>query len=91
VSPYGVLRGFSGALTAGLAVLLVVLVGAWAAAVAAGTPGPGAVMLAGHLVAVAAAAFLQRVVDRRRGLLGLSAAGGVLLVVAAVVLVFWWD
>lgn len=91
MSPYGVLRGFAGALTAGLGVLWVVLAGAWVAAVAAGTPGPGAAVLLGHLVAVLAAVLLQRLVDRQRGALGWSAACGVLLIVVAVVVAFWWD
>jgi hypothetical protein len=90
VSGYGAVRGCAGVLTAGLVLLGVVLLGAWGAALLAGTPGPGASMLLGHLVAVLAAVGLQRLVDRRGDRLGVAAAFGVFVLVAAVIGVFWW-
>ncbi|HEY4005247.1 MAG TPA: hypothetical protein VGM60_08705 [Pseudonocardia sp.] len=86
-----VLRGCSGALAAGLAILLVVLLGSWVAAVAAGTPGPGGLVLLGHTAAAGLAGVLQRVADRRRGPAGLFAAAGVAALTAGVVSVFWWS
>ena len=83
------LRATGGALAAGLAVLAVVLVGAWVLALSQGDPGPRARLLVGHLVAAALAVWLQRVADRRADRVGRVAAAGVLLVAAAVV-VFWW-
>jgi uncharacterized membrane protein len=77
-------------LTGGLAILLVVLVGSWVASMAAGTPGPGGLVLLGHLVAAAIAAGLQSVADRRGDRVGLAAAVGVLVVAVVVGLIFWW-
>ncbi|WP_051342929.1 hypothetical protein [Pseudonocardia spinosispora] len=91
MTPRVLLRGLAGALTAGLAVLLVVLIGSWVAGVAAGTRGPGGLMLGGHVAAVCAAVVLQRVADRRGDGVGAAAAVGVLAVTAVVVIVFWWS
>jgi hypothetical protein len=83
------LRGLSGVLTGGLAILLMVLVGSWVASALAGTPGPGAELLVGHLVAAGLAAWLQRVADQRSDTAGLVASCAVLLVAVVVALVFW--
>jgi hypothetical protein len=80
-----------GALTAGLVALAVALVVVWAVAAALGEPGPGAPMLAGHLVAAVIAVALQRVADRRAGRAGRLAAVGAVLVVAAVIGGYWWS
>lgn len=85
------LRGCSGLLTGGLAILFAVLVGSWVASMVVGTPGPGGSVLLGHLGAVGAAAGLQRVADRRRDRFGVFAAIGVVVIGVLVALVFWWD
>lgn len=91
VTPWVLLRGLAGALTAGLAVLMVVLLGSWVAGIAAGTRGPGVLMLGGHIATVALAVLFQRVVDRRSDWVGFAAATGVLVLATVVVIVFWWN
>ena len=83
------LRGCSGLLTGGLVTIFVVLVGAWAASMVVGTPGPGEWMLLGHCAAAGVAGGLQHVADRRNDRGGVVAALGVVVVVVVVALVFW--
>ncbi|MBO0848770.1 MAG: hypothetical protein J2P20_04860 [Pseudonocardia sp.] len=85
------LRLVGGAFTAGLVVLAVALVVIWAVAAALGQPGPGASVLAGHLVAAVLAVALQRIADRGAATAGRLAAVGAVLVVAAVIAVYWWN
>lgn len=83
------LRAVSGAVAAGL-VALAAAVGI-AAAVAGERPGPGAGMLAGHLVVAASAVALQVVAQRRRGLSGVLAALAVIALAVAVLWLWWWS
>jgi purine-cytosine permease-like protein len=83
-----VVRWCSGVVAGGLAVLLVLLAGSWVGSAAAGSAGPGGVVVLGHLVAACCAVVLQRVADRRRDRTGLAASVGV-LVVAGCTAAFW--
>jgi hypothetical protein len=83
------LRGLSGVLAGGLAVLVVALVGAWIAAERNGVPGPGPDTLAWHAVAAVAAVLAQRHADRRPGADGVVAALAVVAITVMVLAVQW--
>ena len=68
------LRGLSGVLVGGLVALALVLLAGWFYADRIGLPGPGAGMLAGHLVAAAVAVAAQVWADRRTDRVGTLAA-----------------
>lgn len=85
----GVLRGLSGALAAGVVLLLAVVLGGWVYAGIQGEPGPGVGVLIGHAVAAVAAVGLQLVADRRADGWGAAAAAGVIAVAVAVVAFYW--
>ncbi len=85
----GFLRGLSGVLAGGLVVLVVVLVVAWVVAAREGSPGPGAAMLAGHVVAAAVAVAVQVYADRTPGPRGTLAALGVVVLIGMVLTSAW--
>jgi len=89
-APERLLRATGGALSAGLAVFAVGMLGVWLLAFSNDDPGPRARLLAGHLVAAVLAVGLQRVADRRPDRVGRAAAGGVLVVALLVAVLFWW-
>jgi hypothetical protein len=86
----GLWRELSAALAVGLAVLAGVVLVFQILAWMRGMPGPGAVTVAGHLVAAGLALLGQRFAARLRG----PAAGALVLGVVAVGLatlwIFWW-
>lgn len=73
------LCGFSGVLVGGLVALALVLVVAGIMAQQRAVPGPGALTIAGHIVAALVAVLVQRRADRMSGV---AAAGAALAVVA---------
>jgi hypothetical protein len=83
------LRGLAGGLTGGMVVLALVLVAAALVADRRGTPGPGAVTLAVHLVAAGGLVALQRWSDRRPDGSGAAGAGAVVAISAAVLAAQW--
>ena len=88
VTPRRVLRGVSGLIAGGLVVVFLILAGSWVGSAAAESSGPGAPIVAAHLVAAIAAVVLQRQADRREDGLGAAASVGV-LVVAGFAGVLW--
>lgn len=86
----GFWRDLSGALSVGLAVLAVVVLVFQAVGWVRGVPGPGAVMVFGHLVAAGAAIGAQRFADRRTGWPATVAGLGVVVVVLVALWLFWW-
>lgn len=84
-------RELSGALAAGMVLLAVVVIGAQVYAAVRGTPGPGFLMVAGHIGAGALCLACQRMLDRRTG--RATIVPGVLLVVVALATLwlFWWS
>lgn len=84
------LRGLSGAVTAGLVVLAVVVVGAQYIGSQREFPGPGTVSVAAHIGAAVAAIVVQHFADHRRR--GVSVISSVLVFVIAGVLLWtqWW-
>ncbi|MFC4605671.1 hypothetical protein [Rhodococcus kronopolitis] len=84
------LRAFSGAVTAGVVVLTLVVIGTAYLGGRRGFPGPGAVSVTAHVVAAVVVVAAQRFADRRRG--GSAAAGSavVLLVTVALLWTQWW-
>jgi hypothetical protein len=87
----GWLLTLSGTVLAGLVVLALGLVLVWAVVGATGSPGPGPVMLAGHLVGAGLAVFLHRTARRRADAPGWAAAFGAPGVLLVLGLLFWWN
>jgi uncharacterized membrane protein YpjA len=83
------LRGFSGLLAGGLVALAVLLLVAAIVAQQRAVPGPGAVMVAGHVAAAVAAVLVQRRADRARGPAAVGAAIAVVALTAVVLAVQW--
>jgi hypothetical protein len=85
------LRGVSGALTAGLVVLAITLVIAQVIAGRAGHPGPGILMIVVHLSAAIVAVLLQRASDHSRR--GIRWQGPLLILLLGALLFWfaWWQ
>ncbi|KAA2264115.1 hypothetical protein F0L68_08870 [Solihabitans fulvus] len=83
-------RGFAGSLAVGLVLLALVVIGFQVYAGSHGEPGPGAWVVAGHVVAAVVAVVAQRFADRRDGPVGVLAGLGVVAVSAVTLWVFWW-
>jgi hypothetical protein len=83
-------RGVSGALAVGLVLLALAMIGVQVYAGIRDLPGPGLGVVAGHVVAAAAAVVAQVVADRRRG--WVVAVCGLLVVLLAVgtLWLYWW-
>jgi hypothetical protein len=86
----GVRRELSGALSVGLAVLALVVLVFQLIAWGRGVPGPGAVMVLGHVALAAVAVAAQRVADRRTGWPATAAVLGVVVVTGTALWLFWW-
>lgn len=86
----GLWRELSGALAVGISVLAVVVVVFQVLAWVRDMPGPGATMVAGHLVAAVLAVVVQRFADRYSGWLAAVATLGVLAITGATLWLFWW-
>lgn len=83
-------RGLSGVLSAGLVALaLTVCLAQWLAG-SSGDPGPGAAVVAGHVLAALAAVVLQLAAERFRGRIATLAAWSVVVLAAAVLWFGWW-
>lgn len=84
------LRGLSGAVTAGLVVLAIVVAGAQYLGAQRGFPGPGTVSVASHIGAAVAAVVIQHFADHRRR--AVSALASLLVLAVAGVLLWtqWW-
>jgi hypothetical protein len=81
--------GLSGVLAGGLVALAItVCVAQWLAG-ASGYPGPGSIVIAGHVLAALAAVILQVTAERFHGRIATLAAWSV-VVLAAAVLWFGW-
>ncbi|MGH3864188.1 hypothetical protein [Actinokineospora sp.] len=89
--PPGFLRELSGALTLGLCVLALVVVGLQVLAASKGMPGPGLPIVLGHAVAAIAAVVVQRQADRRPGSVAALPVLLVAAITAATTWFFWWS
>jgi hypothetical protein len=83
------LRGFSGVLAGGLVALAAALLAAGIVARQHSVPGPGALSVAGHVVAAVVAVLVQRRADRATGVAGAGAALGVVALTAVVLGAQW--
>jgi hypothetical protein len=86
--PMRLLKAFSGAVAAGFLVLAAVV--AASAVLAGDRPGPGAGVVAGHVLVAAVAVALQIYSQRRRGALGFIGAVAVLALTGAALWYWWW-
>lgn len=89
--PSGFWRELSGALTLGLCVLALVVIGLQALASSKDMPGPGLPIVLGHVVTAIAAVVLQRQADRRQGSVAALPVLLVTVVTAATTWFFWWS
>ncbi len=84
------LRGLSGAVTAGLVVLAVVVAGAQYLGSQRGFPGPGTVSVAAHIAAAIGAVVIQHFADHRRRAVSVIASLLVLAVAGILLWTQWW-
>ena len=84
-----VLRGVSGVLAGGLAVLLIALTVAWYLSANADVPGPGTGTLVWHAVTVVVVVPAQAYADRNTGSRGTVAALAVGVTAAALLTLQW--
>ncbi|MDQ2709605.1 MAG: hypothetical protein M3Z25_19135 [Actinomycetota bacterium] len=84
-------RRFSGLVVAGLVVLAIGLLVAWALAATAGSAGPGPAMLVGQVLGAAVALMLHRVALSRTDRRGYLAAFGVVGTLFLLGTLFWWS
>jgi hypothetical protein len=83
-------RGCTGAIAAGMVVLVLALLGAQVFAAEHATPGPGAAMIGGNAAAAALAVACQWYADRSRGGRAAAAQLAVLVVAATALWFSWW-
>jgi hypothetical protein len=84
-------RELAGALAVGLSVLAVVVLVFQVLAWIRGVPGPGAMMVVGHLGAAVLAVAVQRVADRTSGATAAVAAIAVAAITGATMWLLWWS
>lgn len=84
------LRGLSGAVTAGLVVLAVVVAGTQYLGSQRGFPGPGTVSVAAHIAAAILAIVIQHFADHRHRAVSALASLSVFLVAGALLWTQWW-
>lgn len=85
-----ILRALSGSVAVGLVMLAIGIVVVSIMGGRRGFPGPGTESLVVHLAGSAAVVLLQRISDRRRGVLAAMASLAVFAVAAAVLWTQWW-
>ncbi len=86
----GFWRELAGALTFGLCLLALVVLGVQILSWVQGVPGPGVGVVIGHIVAAVAAIMAQRFADRRRGPMASLGVFAVLISAAGALWFFWW-
>jgi hypothetical protein len=86
----GFWRELSGALTVGMAVLAAVVLVFQLLAWLRGMPGPGLLMVLGHVLAAVLVVLAQQFADRRTGWVSALAVTGTALVAGATLWLFWW-
>jgi hypothetical protein len=84
-------REVAGALAVGLSVLAIVVLVFQVLAWIRGVPGPGAMMVVGHLSAAVLAVLVQRVADRANGAAAATAAVAVVAITGATMWLLWWS
>ncbi|WP_243636604.1 hypothetical protein [Rhodococcus sp. Eu-32] len=84
------LRGLSGAVTAGLVVLAVVVIGTQYLGSQRGFPGPGTVSVASHIGAAIVAIVLQRIADHRSRAVSVIASLLVFALAGVLLWTQWW-
>ena len=88
--PGRVIRGLSGALTAGVIVLTLVVVGAHYLGDRWNFPGPGSTSITWHVAASVVVVVAQVVADRRRGGASMAASLTVFVITAVLLWTQWW-
>jgi hypothetical protein len=86
-----VLRGASGVVAASLVILLLAVIGAQIFFQLQGYPGLGWLAVGGHALAAVIAVLLQRVADRRTGIVSALASLAVILDAALTFWLYWWS
>ncbi|MFD4291965.1 hypothetical protein ACFWPA_04670 [Rhodococcus sp. NPDC058505] len=89
-APARALQALSGAVTAGVVLLTVVVIVAAYLGSRRGFPGPGAESVTVHAVAAVAVVLAQRVADHRRGAAAAAGSVAVFLITAGLFWTQWW-
>jgi hypothetical protein len=89
--PGRLIRGLSGAITAGVIVLTLVVVGAHYLGDRWNFPGPGPTSITWHVATSVVVVVAQVVADRRRGGASLVASLMVFAITAVLLWTQWWD
>jgi hypothetical protein len=84
-------RELAGALAVGLSVLAIVVLVFQVLAWIRDVPGPGAMMVVGHLGAAVLAVLVQRIADRASGAVAAAAAVAVVAITAVTMWLLWWS
>ncbi len=85
------LRGLSGAVTAGVIVLTLVVIGAAFVGNERSFPGPGGVSIAWHVAVSVVAVTGQRLADHRNGAIAILGSAIVLVATGLLLWTQWWE
>jgi hypothetical protein len=86
-----VLRGLSGVVAAGMAVLTLVVAGSAVLGALRGYPGPGMSMVAWHIGLSIVAVTAQVITDKRRVFAAFSGASVVFMAAGYLLVTQWWN
>lgn len=89
-APARALQALSGAVTAGVVLLALVVVATAYLGSRRGFPGPGAVSVTAHLVAAVVVVLAQRCADHRSGGVAVAGSVSVFLVTGGLLWTQWW-
>lgn len=84
------LRAFSGSVVAGVVILCLVVIASASLGHDRGFPGPGSISIIVHVLASVVVIAVQRVADRREGLVAVVASVVVIAVATLLLWTQWW-
>ncbi|MEV0945716.1 hypothetical protein [Rhodococcus sp. NPDC049939] len=88
--PLRAIRALSGAVAAGLVLLLLVVIVSAYLGGGKGVPGPGTVSITAHTAAALVAIAAQWIADRREGMVAATASAVVIAAAALLLFTQWW-
>ncbi|WP_072687455.1 hypothetical protein [Rhodococcus marinonascens] len=85
------IRALSGAVAAGVVMLLLVVIVSGYIGGGKGVPGPGTVSVTAHVAAAVVVIAAQRIADRREGVVAVTSSVAVFAAAALLLFTQWWD